>query len=167
MLDYNTKRLVFWVLKEFRAPMLLASLSAVAAGYAFGCFSKAHVPNNSLVSVFELNAAPARYNARGICVRGTLLNLKDSGAEPEELPYALFSLKETRAAGDYDFVNIISFDEREAPGAGLVTACGVFSAMKQVGKDTYHNVIFLNGFKAERSGKIEGPVYGPRKSRAF
>jgi hypothetical protein len=167
MLDYNTRRLVLWVLKEFRAWLLLASGCALLAGYAFGCFSKTRVSDNSLVSVFDLNAVPARYNARTICVRGVILNLKDAGAEPTDLPYAIFSLKETRAAGDYDFINIISFKEREASPGGVVVACGVFSEMKQVGKDTYHNVLFLNRFKSQYSGKLEGPLRGPRKSRAF
>lgn len=167
MLDYNTRKLIFWVLKEFRAQLLLLGICAMAAGYAFGSFSKAHLPANGLVSVFELNAAPARYNARSICVRGTILNIKDTGAGPQELPYALFSLKETRAAGDYDFVNIISFGEQEAPGPGLVLACGVFSSMKQVGKDTYHNIILLHRFKAQRESKREGPVHGAGKNRVF
>ncbi|OGR68021.1 MAG: hypothetical protein A2081_02640 [Elusimicrobia bacterium GWC2_61_19] len=167
MFDYNTKKLVLWVLKEFRAQLLLAAAGALAAGYAFGCFSKTHVSNNALVSVFDLNAAPARYNTRNICVRGTILNLKDAGAEPSDLPYAIFSLKETRTAGDYDFVNIISFKEREAAPSGLVLACGVFSELKQVGKDTYHNVLFLNRFQSQESGKLQGPLRGPRRSRAF
>ena len=167
MLDYNTRKLVLWVLKEFRAQLLLASTCALAAGYAFGCFSKAHVSNNSLVSVFDLNAQPARYNARNICVRGVILNLKDAGAEPSDLPYSIFSLKETRSAGDYDFVNIISFKDREAAPGGVVLACGVFSEMKQVGKDTYHNVLFLSRFKALETGALQGPLGGPRRSRAF
>ncbi|MCM2267040.1 MAG: hypothetical protein NDI60_04615 [Elusimicrobiales bacterium] len=167
MLDYNARRLVAWVLKEFRLHILLACAGAVAAGYAFGCFSKAAVSGNSAVSVFALNASPARYNARNVCVRGVILNLKDAGAEPQDLPYSIFSLKETRAAGDYDFVNIISFKERETAPEGLVLACGVFSSMKQVGKDTYHNIILLNRFKSAPNGKLEGPLRGAKKSRAF
>lgn len=167
MLDYNARRLVLWVLKEFRAQLLLAGALALACGYAFGCFSKGRIPGIGTVSVFDLNAAPERYNSRAVCVRGTILNLKDAGAEPQELPYAIFSLKETRGAGDYDFINIISFREREAAPDGLVLACGVFSAMKQVGKDTYHNVLLLNRFRSQPGPKHEGPLYSGKKSRAF
>lgn len=167
MLDYNARRLVFWTLKEFRAQLLLAGAVALAAGYAFGCFSKARIAANSPVSVFDLNAAPDRYNARNVCVRGMILNLKDAGAEPADLPYSIFSLKETRSAGDYDFINVISFKERESAPEGLVLACGVFSSMKQVGKDTYHNVILLNRFKDEVNGRPYGPLRGAKRSRAF
>lgn len=167
MLDYNARRLVLWVLTEFRTQLLLAAAAAVVAGYAFGCFSRGRLPGANTVSVFDLNAAPERYNARSVCVRGTILNLKDAGAEPAELPYAVFSLKEARGAGDYDFVNIISFREREAAPEGLVLACGVFSSMKQVGRDTYHNVLLLNRFRVLSNGKYEGPVRTGKKSRAF
>lgn len=166
MLDYNTRKLAFWVLKEFRAQLLLAAAGALAAGYTFGCFSKNHIPANGVVSVFDLNSTPARYNARSVCVRGVILNLKNTGAEPGDLPYALFSLKETRAAGGYDFVNIISFNERSAPDRDPVLACGVFNTMKQVGKDTYYNIILLNRFKSG-DGEDEGPIRGARKNRAF
>lgn len=158
---------MLWVLKEFRTQLLLVAAAATASGYAFGCFSKAKLSAGGAVSVFELNAAPERFNARNVCVRGTLLNLKETGAEAEDLPYSIFSLKETRGAGDYDFVSIISLREREAAPAGLVLACGVFSEMKQIGKDTYHNVILLNRFKSEAAGKYEGPLRGGVKSRTF
>lgn len=167
MLDYNARRLVLWVLKEFRAQLLFAAAAALAAGYAFGCFSKGRLPGTGAVSVFDLNAAPERYNGRAVCVRGSILNMKDAGAEPAELPYSVFSLKETRGAGDYDFVNIISFREREAAPEGLVLACGVFSAMKQMGGDTYHNVLLLNRFRSLSNGRYEGPVRTGKKSRAF
>jgi len=167
LLDYNARRLVFWVLKEFRPQLLLAGTVALAAGYAFGCFSKARLAANSPVSVFDLNAAPGRYNARNVCVRGMILNLKDAGAEPADLPYSIFSLKETRGTGDYDFINVISFKERESAPEGLVLACGVFSAMKQIGKDTYHNVVLLNRFKDEGPGRADAPLRGAKRSRAF
>ncbi len=167
MLDYNARRLASWVLKEFRAPLLLAGAVALGAGYAFGCFSKGRIPGLGAVSVFDLNAAPGRYNGRTVCVRGGILNMKDAGAEPESLPYSVFSLKETRGAGDYDFINIISFRERESAPGGLVLACGVFSAVKQVNGDTYHNVLLLSRFRSLSNGKYEGPVRAGKKSRAF
>ena len=167
LLDYNARRLVFWVLKEFRAQLLLAGAVALAVGYAFGCFSKARIAASNPISVFDLNAAPDRYNARNVCVRGMVLNLKDAGAEPADLPYAIFSLKETRGAGDYDFINVISFKERESTPEGMVLACGVFNTMKQVGKDTYHNVILLNRFKSAGNGRPDAPLRGAKRSRAF
>lgn len=166
MLDYNTRRLIGWVLTEFRAPLLLCAGAALLAGYAFGCFRSAHVPANGLVSVFALNASPDKYNARAVCVRGKLLNLKDNTADPD-LPYSVFSLKETRAAGDYDFINVISFAQREAPGDGLITACGIFNSVKQVGRDTYHNIIFLNAFREPGEAPAAVPISGAKKSRAF
>jgi hypothetical protein len=166
MLDYNTRQLVSWGLKEFRTPLLLAAAGALAAGYAFGCFSKARAGRGGGVSVFDLNGDPARYNARTVCVKGTLLNMT-SGAEDQGLPYAVFSLKEAGASGDYDFINVISFKERTAPPGGTVMACGVFSSVKQVGKDTYHNVIFLNRFIDINAMMRTEPVIGARKSRAF
>ncbi len=165
MLDYNTRRLISWVLTEFRTPLLLCAAAAVVGGYAFGCFSNARLPANKLVSVFALNASPEKYNARQVCVRGKLLNLKDNTSDPA-MPYSVFSLKETRARGEYDFINIVSFTERAHPGEGLITACGIFSEVKQVGKDTYHNIIFLNNFKAEPAAPAE-PLAGAKKSRAF
>ncbi len=167
MLDYNARRLVAWVLREFRAQILLVSAAAVAGGYAFGCFSKARLPGGGTVSVFDINARPDRYNGRPVCVRGVILNLQNAGAEPGDPAYRIFSLKETRAAGDYDFVNILSFREDVEAPRGVVTACGVFSALKQVDKDTYHNVILLSRFKAGELPPSEGPVAGPRRSRAF
>ena len=167
MLDYNARRLVAWVLREFRAQILLVSATAVGAGYAFGCFSKARLPGGGTISVFDLNANPAKYNSRPVCVRGVILNLQDAGSDPGDLPYRIFGLKETRAAGDFDFVNILSFRESDAPPKGVVTACGIFSAIKQVDGDTYHNVILLSRFKGESLPPAERPLAGPRRSRAF
>jgi hypothetical protein len=166
MLDYNTRQLAAWVLKEFRAQLLLAAAGALATGYAFGCFSKARLPRGGEISVFALNGKPARYNARTVCVTGSLLNIKSASDEPAP-PYAVFSLKESGASGDYDFINILSFNEREAPAGNPVTACGIFSAVKQVGKDTYHNVIFLNRFLSSGTGPEESPLAGARRSRSF
>lgn len=166
MLDYNTRQLAAWVLSEFRAQLILCACGALAAGYAFGCFSKARVPADCVVSVFDLNSNPDKYNARRICVKGSLLNLKSDGSEAE-LPYSVFSLKENKASGEYDFVNIISFAERQLDADGAVLICGIFSAVKQVGKDTYHNVIFLNRFEGAGSGAQESPISGARRSRAF
>jgi hypothetical protein len=64
-------------------------------------------------------------------------------------------------------VNIISFAQRRLPSDGAVLACGVFSAVKQVGKDTYHNVIFLNHAESAEAWDQEGPISGVRRSRAF
>lgn len=166
MLDYNTRQLVAWVLKEFRAQLLLAAAGALAAGYAFGCFSKGRVPRDGGVSVFDLNGDPARYNAKTVCVKGTLLNMT-TGAEAQDLPYTVFSLKESASSGAYDFINIISFKEKTPPGKGPVMACGVFSTVKQVGRDTYHNVIFLNRFIDIGAVMQGAPISGARRSRAF
>ena len=166
MLDYNTRQLAAWVLREFRAQLFLCAFGALAAGYAFGCFSKARVPVNSVVSVFDLNSNPDKYNARRICVKGSLLNLK-TNATDADFPYSVFSLKENKSSGDYDFVNIISFAQRQLTAEGPMLACGVFSAVKQVGKDTYHNVVFLNRVESAEESQQEGPVSGARRSRAF
>jgi hypothetical protein len=166
MLDYNTRQLAAWVLREFRAQLLLCAFGALAAGYAFGCFSKARVPADCVVSVFDLNSNPAKYNARRICVKGSLLNLKTNAAD-SDVPYSVFSLKENKASGEYDFVNIISFARRQLSADGSVLACGIFSAVKQVGKDTYHNVIVLNRVEGADAGPEEGPISGARRSRSF
>jgi hypothetical protein len=166
MLDYNTRQLAAWVLREFRAQLLLCAFGALAAGYAFGCFSKARVPANGVISVFDLNSNPDKYNARRICVKGSLLNLKTNDTDAA-LPYSVFSLKENKTSGDYDFVNLISFAQRQLSTDGAVLACGVFSAVKQVGKDTYHNVIFLNSVETPDAGNQDGPLSGARRSRAF
>jgi len=166
MLDYNSRQLAAWVLKEFRAQLLLAAAGALAAGYAFGCFSKARLPHGGGVTVFDLNGDPARYNATTVCVKGTLLNIRNASEDPAQT-YSVFSLKESGALGDYDFINIISFKEREAPEGSTVIACGIFSAVKQVGKDAYHNVIFLNRFISSRTEPQEGPISGARRSRSF
>lgn len=165
MLDYNTRQIAAWVLREFRAQLFLCAALALAGGYVFGLFSKARLPIGGVVSVFDLNSDPARYNARRICVKGSLLNLKTNTAEADS-PYSVFSLKESRRSGEYDFVNVISYAERE-PENGVVKACGVFSAVKQVGKDTYHNVIFIKYFEKAGTGAQDVPILGARRSRAF
>jgi hypothetical protein len=139
---------------------------AVATGYGFGCFSKAHLPKSGIASVFDLNGDPAAYNAKTVCVKGTLLNMA-AGPEDQELPYAVFSLKESGSSGDYDFINIISYTEKQAPPGATVLACGVFSSVKQVGKDTYHNVIFLNRFIDIAATQQSVPLAGARRNRAF
>jgi hypothetical protein len=151
MLDDNKKHILAWFFGHFwgRCAGVLAGLALL--GFLLGLCKMPRLGRGpELVSVLDLNKAPGAYDAKPVCVRGEVLDLR---VEDNKLvrPYTVFSLQETAPDGSYDFINVISL-RLPAFGKGTrVKACGYFNKIKQVGKDTYYNSVLMNKFEEELS----------------
>ncbi len=150
ILDENKRSLLSWFFGHFWGRFTLVFLLLVLLGFLIGMrgmptFRRSY----GLVSVMDLNRKPAKYEAMQVCVNGTVLDLR---VEDNKLvrPYTVFSLQETSPDGSYDFINIISLQLPAFEKGAHVMACGYFSKIKQVGKDTYFNTILMNRFEAEK-----------------
>jgi hypothetical protein len=155
-MDENKRSLLAWFINHFWGRVtltfaLLAALGFLMGGYSAPSFRRA----NALVSVMALNRNPAKYEARAICVKGQVLDLR---VEDNKLvrPYTVFSLQETAPDGSYDFINIISLRLPAFEKGAGVKACGYFSKVKQIGKDTYYNSLLMNSFELD---KPAGDIY--------
>lgn len=150
-MDENKRSLLTWFINHFWGRVvltlaLLAALGFVLGGYRLPLFMRAY----SVVSIMDLNRHPARYEAKAVCVKGQVLDLR---VEDNRLvrPYAVFSLQETAPDGSFDFINIISLRLPAFEKGAEVKACGYFNKVKQVGRDTYYDSLLMSRFELEKA----------------
>ena len=146
-MDENKRSLLTWFINHFWGRVTSVLVLLLALGFLIGgCRMPSFMRANSQVSIMDLNRNPGKYEARAICVKGEVLDLR---VEDNKLvrPYTVFSLQETAPDGSYDFINIISLRLPAFEKGAEVKVCGYFSKVKQVGKDTYYNSLLMNRFE--------------------